>query len=71
MYFTIQITKKNGVTLKQLFDFETLDEAKSNYFYFLSSSYADTDVTYILGEVIDEHGVILCMEVKKETEAEE
>lgn len=67
MYFSTQITKKNGVTTKELFDFPTLKAAKANLFYFLSSSYAN-DNEYIFGEVKDEDGVVHFHDIYKEEE---
>lgn len=63
MFFTIQITRKNGQVAKQLFDFNDEKSAKSNHYYFLASSYADADIDYILAEVINDEGVVICNEL--------
>lgn len=66
MYFTVQVTRKNGTISKQIFDFPTLREAKANHYYFMSSSSADTDIDYILGEIIDYNGFTVCQDIYKE-----
>lgn len=70
MYFTIQITRENGTTAKTLFSFDDEKRAKANHFYFLSSSYANNNIDYILAEVIDEEGIVLCREIYKREEKE-
>lgn len=66
MFFTIQVTRKNGQVAKQLFDFASEKSAKSNHYYFLASATSDAEIDYILAEVINEEGVCLCRELYTE-----
>ena len=64
MYFAIEITTKEQ-TVKSLFDFPTLTAAKAHLFSFLASSYSDSEITYILGQILDEGGNIIFSELKE------
>ncbi|MCQ2530273.1 MAG: hypothetical protein MJ086_03365 [Lachnospiraceae bacterium] len=70
MFYTIQVTKKNGEYAKQIFSFDNLKDAKANHHYFLSSAYADNN-DYILGMVMDENGGIVCRDIFFEREEEQ
>ena len=70
MFFTIQVTRKNGQVAKQLFDFADEKTAKSNHYYFLASSCADAEIDYILAEVVNDEGICICRELYKEEEDE-
>lgn len=64
MYFVIEVTTKEQ-TVKSLFDFPSLNAAKAHLFSFLASSYADSEITYILGQILDEGGNIIFSELKE------
>lgn len=66
MYFVVQITRSGSETAKALFDFPTIDAAKANYFYFLSSSYSNASLDYFMAAIIDDHGNVLTTEIKGE-----
>lgn len=62
MFFVIQITKKNGVTSNTIFNFDTIEEAKENYYYFLTSSYSDSGIDFILAMIVSSDGFCLSTE---------
>ena len=63
MYFVLHVTRANGQTAKELFDFPTIEAARANHHYFLSSCYANESVTYALAMILNVVGDILAKEV--------
>lgn len=63
MYYVLHATKANGQTAKELFDFPTIEAARANHHYFLSSCYANDAVTYALAMILNAVGDVLDREV--------
>lgn len=63
MFYNIQVTKTNGVNAQTVFAFDTIDTAKANHHYFLSSSYSNTNLEYFMGEIVDADGNLVTREV--------
>lgn len=63
MYFVLHVTRANGQTVQELFRFDTIEQARSNHHYFLSSCYANSAVTYALAMIINAVGDVLAREV--------
>lgn len=63
MYYVLQATTANGVTAQTVFRFDTIEAAKSNHFYFLSSTYANPAVTYALAMILNAVGDVLAKEI--------
>lgn len=63
MYFSLQVTTANGQTTQALYRFDTIEAARSNYHYYLSSCYANENVTYALAMILNAVGDILNREV--------
>lgn len=59
MYYVLRITRIGENIAKEVYDFADLNAARSNLFFFLSSSYANPELDYFMGEVIDVYGNIL------------
>lgn len=63
MYFVFQATTANGVTAQTIFRFDTIEAAKSNYYYFWSSTYANPAITYALGMIFNAVGDVIAREI--------
>lgn len=63
MYYVVHVTTANGQTAQELFRFDTIEAAKSNHYYFLSSTYANPAVTYALAMIVNAIGDVLAKEV--------
>lgn len=74
MYYVFQATKTADANPAiAAFAFDTVEAAKSNHFSFLASCYANSSLTYFLGEVLDERGACVACETwhkPEETEAD-
>ena len=63
MFFNLQITKTAyGTPAVTAFTFDTIESAKANHHYFMSSCYGNTELTYFLGEIVDERGACVACE---------
>ena len=63
MFINIQVTTTNqGQTALAAYRFDTVQAAKSNHFYFLSSCYSNTSLDYFLGEIVDANGACVACE---------
>ena len=71
MYYVFQATTANGVTAQTVFRFDTIEAARSNHHYFLSSCYADDAVTYALAMILNAVGDVLDREVYDKPPVEE
>ena len=72
MYFSLQVTTSGGQTTQALFRFDTIEQARSNYHYYLSSCYANDSCTYALAMIVNAVGDVLEREVyDKPPEVEE
>lgn len=63
MYFVLHATTANGQTTQEFFRFDTLEQARSNHHYYLSSCYANANVTYALAMIINATGNVLAQEL--------
>lgn len=63
MYFVLHVTRANGQTAQELFRFDTIEQARANHHYFLSSCYANESVTYALAMILNAVGDVLDREV--------
>lgn len=71
MYFVFQATTANGVTAQTIFRFDTIEAAKSNYYYFWSSTYANPAITYALGMIFNAVGDVIAREIYDKPPTEE
>lgn len=71
MYYVLQATTTNGVTAQTVFKFNTIEEAKANHFYFLSSTYSNPAVTYALAMILNPVGDVLAKEIYDKPPVEE
>lgn len=71
MYFVLQVTTASGTTTQTVFRFNTIEEAKANHYYFLSSTYANSAVTYALAMILNAVGDVLAKEIYDKPSAEE
>lgn len=63
MYFTLQVTRNNdGAFAVSSFSFESIDAAKANHHYFLSSSYSNNALSYFMGTLQNATGDVLACE---------
>ena len=63
MFFVVHATWANGQIAQELFRFDTIEAAKSNHFYFLSSTYSNPTVTYAIALILDATGNVLAKEI--------
>lgn len=63
MYYVLQVTTANGTTAQTVFRFNTIEEAKVNHYYFLSSTYANPAITYALAMILNAVGDVLAKEI--------
>lgn len=63
MYFVLHVTRVNGQTAQELFRFDTIEQARANHHYFLSSCYANESLTYALAMILSAVGDVLAREV--------
>ena len=63
MFYVLQVTTASGTTAQTVFRFSTVEEAKSNYYYFLSSTFTNPAVTYALAMILNSVGDVLTKEV--------
>ena len=59
MYFGLQVTTANGQTTQAVYRFDTIEAARSNYHYFLSSCYSNNAVTYALAMIVNATGTVI------------
>ena len=62
MFYNLQITKSGDTPAVAAFSFNSVEEAKANHFYFLSSCYGNENLTYFLAEIVDEYGACVACE---------
>jgi len=72
VYFSLQATTSGGQTTQAIYRFDTIEQARSNYHYYLSSCYANDNVTYALAMIINAVGGVVESEIyDKPPEVEE
>lgn len=70
MFYVFQVTKSADSTPAiAAFAFDTIVAAKSNHHLFMASNYANSALTYFLGEILDERGACVACESWKKPEA--
>lgn len=69
MFYNLQVTKTaDGAPAVAAYSFDTIEAAKANHHYFMSSCYGNTELTYFLGEIVDERGACVACESWKKSE---
>lgn len=63
MYYAVHVTLLDGVYAKECFDFPTIEAARANHHYFLSSSYSNSALDYFLALILDIDGNVIDREV--------
>lgn len=62
-YFVIQVTKlADGTIANTVFNFDTLEAAKRNYYYFLSANVGLENLDYCMGAIVNEVGAVVSRE---------
>jgi len=59
MYFVVNVTTANGQTAKECFDFPTIELARANHHYFLTSSYSNSGLDYFMSVIMDVDGNVI------------
>ena len=59
MYFNLQVTKNGENEAVTAYKFDTVEAARANHHYFLSSSYGNHSLDYFLGAIYDVNGNVI------------
>lgn len=56
MFFNLQVTKNGESTAVTAYAFDSVESARANHHFFLSSGYGNNSLDYFLGAVYDVNG---------------
>lgn len=62
MYFVVNVTHSASGYAKECFDFSTIDAAKANHHYFLTSCYSNANLDYFMSVILDIDGNVISRE---------
>lgn len=62
MYFNLQVTKNGENEAVTAYKFASMEAARANHYYFLSSCYGNHSLDYFLGAIYDVNGNVVARE---------